>query len=280
MMDFWVDSREKQWIFVKNGWNCAQGGESRRAPRQRPRRARCVNTSGLKRESGGLLTCGLSPAVTAYRPMDSWGARSAGRSGGERRSGRADALRLSPRRCHALRTETAGPGMPVPALPVVARAALHRWEEPPISGARGSGTVFFSGCPLGCVFCQNEQISRRDFGRIVTVARLREIFGELIAQGAHNINLVNPTHFAHAVARALEEPLPVPVVWNSSGYERLETLRMLEGKVQVYLPDCKYAAPASAGRYSAAPDYPQTARAAILEMYRQTGAPAWWRTGF
>lgn len=190
-------------------------------------------------------------------------------------SGGADApmrCSLCPRRCHALRTETAGAGAcRMPALPVVARAALHRWEGPPISGARGSGTVFFSGCPLGCVFCQNEQISRRDFGRIVTVARLREIFGELIAQGAHNINLVNPTHFAHAVARALEEPLPVPVVWNSSGYERLETLRMLEGKVQVYLPDCKYAAPASAGRYSAAPDYPQTARTAILEMYRQTG---------
>ena len=107
--------------------------------------------------------------------------------------------------------------------------------------------------------------------RNLTAQRLREICLELIAQGAHNINLVNPTHFAHAVARALEEPLPVPVVWNSSGYERLETLRMLEGKVQVYLPDCKYAAPASAGRYSAAPDYPQTARAAILEMYRQTG---------
>ena len=154
---------------------------------------------------------------------------------------------------------------------MVARAALHMWEEPPISGTKGSGTVFFSGCSLGCVFCQNEQISHRDFGKPITVERLRAIFFELIAQGAHNINLVNPTHYAHVVRSALEEPLPVPVVWNSGGYDRVETLKALEGRVQIYLPDYKYRTADYAGRYSDAPDYPQAAEAAILEMFRQTG---------
>lgn len=180
--------------------------------------------------------------------------------------------RLCPRNCGALRTETVGEGVcRMPAVPVVARAALHRWEEPPISGQKGAGTVFFSGCSLGCVFCQNEAISHRDLGKPVTVSRLREIFWDLIGQGAHNIDLVNPTHFAHAVAEALSEPLPVPVVWNSGGYDRVDTLRMLEGKIDIYLPDLKYVTPELAGRYSAAPDYPETAQAAILEMVRQTG---------
>ena len=179
---------------------------------------------------------------------------------------------LCPRRCNAERTETAGGGIcRMPEAPVVARAALHQWEEPPISGTRGSGTVFFSGCSLGCVFCQKEPISHRNFGRPVTASRLREIFFELIAQGAHNINLVNPTHYAHVVGRALDEPLPVPVVWNSGGYDRVDTLRALEGKVQIYLPDFKYRTSALAARYSAAPDYPETAAAAIGEMLRQTG---------
>lgn len=159
----------------------------------------------------------------------------------------------------------------MPSLPVVARAALHFWEEPPISGSRGSGTVFFSGCPLRCVFCQNSLISQEGYGKSVPVERLREIFGELIAQGAHNINLVTPTHFAHALAEALEEPLTVPVVWNTGGYERIETLQTLEGKVQIYLPDLKYLDAERSRRYSAAPDYPQVAVAAIREMVRQTG---------
>jgi len=159
----------------------------------------------------------------------------------------------------------------MPEAPVVARAALHPWEEPPISGKNGAGTVFFSGCSLGCVFCQNEAISHRRFGKTVTVPQLRAIFLRLIAQGAHNIDLVNPTHYAHAVAQALAEPLPVPVVWNSGGYDRVETLRRLEGKIQIYLPDLKYASAAKAGRYSGAPDYPQIARQAILEMFRQVG---------
>ena len=179
---------------------------------------------------------------------------------------------LCPRQCGALRTETAGEGRcRMPAAPVAARAALHMWEEPPISGTRGSGTVFFSGCSLGCVFCQNEEISHRDFGKPISLERLREICLELIAQGAHNINFVNPTHYAHVVRRLLEEPLPVPVVWNSGGYDRVETLRALEGKVDIYLPDLKYLTPALAERYSGAADYPAAAVAAIREMVRQTG---------
>ena len=179
---------------------------------------------------------------------------------------------LCPRQCNALRTDTVGEGYcRMPAAPVAARAALHMWEEPPISGTRGSGTIFFSGCPLGCVFCQNEKISHQDFGRPVTVERLREICLELVAQGAHNINFVNPTHYAHVVRQVLEEPLPVPVVWNSGGYDRVETLRALEGKVDIYLPDLKYLTPALSERYSGAADYPETAAAAIREMVRQTG---------
>ena len=177
-----------------------------------------------------------------------------------------------PRRCGAERTGTAGAGVcGMPSLPVVARAALHHWEEPPISGTRGAGTVFFSGCSLGCVYCQNEEISHRGVGKVISEERLREIFRELISQGAHNIDLVNPTHFSHVLERVLEEPLPVPVVWNSGGYDLPETLRRLEGKVDIYLPDLKYLDEAGAARYSGAPDYPERAKAAVLEMYRQTG---------
>ena len=180
---------------------------------------------------------------------------------------------LCPRRCGALRDETRGLGRcRMPSVPVAARAALHHWEEPPISGSRGSGTIFFSGCSLGCVFCQNQEISHRDFGKAVSLERLVQICDELIAQGAHNINFVNPTHFAHAVRALLtRHPLPVPVVWNSGGYDRVETLRALEGLVDIYLPDLKYLDSDTAGRYSAAPDYPEMAAAAIREMVRQTG---------
>lgn len=177
-----------------------------------------------------------------------------------------------PRACRAQRGETTPGGVcAMPSQPVVARAALHFWEEPSISGKRGSGTVFFSGCPLRCVFCQNSDISQAGYGKPVTVARLREIFRELIAQGAHNINLVTPTHFTHAILEALEDPLPVPVVWNTGGYERVETLRKLDGTVQIYLPDLKYLDSERSKRYSAAPDYPEVATAAIREMVRQTG---------
>ena len=180
---------------------------------------------------------------------------------------------LCPRRCGALRDESRGTGRcAMPETPVLARAALHFWEEPSVSGTRGSGTVFFSGCPLGCVYCQNVEISRDNFGRAVTEARLKASCDELIDQGAHNINFVTPTHYAHVVLRLLERhPLPVPAVWNSSGYERVETLRALDGKIQIYLPDFKYPDGSGASRYSGAPDYPDVAAAAIREMVRQTG---------
>ena len=179
---------------------------------------------------------------------------------------------LCPRRCGALRTETEGKGYcRMPALPVLARAALHQWEEPPISGTRGSGTIFFSGCPLVCVFCQNEEISHRDVGKPVTVQRLRQICMELVDQGAHNINFVTPTHYSHILAQVLDTPLPVPVVFNSGGYDRVSTLESLEGKIDIYLPDLKYMDSVPAGRYSAAPDYPAVAAAAIREMVRQVG---------
>lgn len=180
--------------------------------------------------------------------------------------------KLCPRQCGALRTETRGEGFcGMPAQPALARASLHHWEEPCVSGSRGSGAVFFSGCVLGCVFCQNGKISRERRGKTVSVQRLREIFEELVRQGAHNINLVSPTPYIPAIREALEEPLPVPVVWNTGGYERVESLRALEGRVQVWLPDLKYADNALAERYSGAPDYFETAASAIREMYRQTG---------
>lgn len=172
----------------------------------------------------------------------------------------------------ARRDAQAGEGFcGLPAAPVVARAGLHFWEEPCVSGARGSGAVFFSGCVLRCVYCQNHAISHENFGKPVSVERLREIFWELIGQGAHNINLVSPTPFAPAIREALAEPLPVPVVWNTGGYERVETLRSLEGRVQVWLPDLKYVDSGMSRDLSGAADYFGAASAAIEEMVRQTG---------
>ena len=176
-----------------------------------------------------------------------------------------------PRRCHALRGETGGGICRMGAEPVLARAALHFDEEPVISGTRGSGAVFFSGCALRCRFCQNYSISHEGYGKKVSVERLREIYFELIDQWANNINLVNPTHFTEAILQSLEGSLPVPVVWNTGGYERVETLRRLEGRVQVYLPDLKYVYPEHAKRYSAAADYFEYAAPALREMLRQTG---------
>ena len=181
---------------------------------------------------------------------------------------------LCPRRCGALRTPERGEGCcRAPDALMVARAALHLWEEPCLSGTNGAGTVFFSGCSLGCRFCQNGPISHENFGKVVSEAQLRAIFARLAAQGAHNIELVTPTHFTHILARVLEEGVPggLPVVWNSGGYESVPALRLLEGKVDIYLPDLKYLTPERAARYSAAPDYPRAAAAAIEEMYRQRG---------
>ena len=181
---------------------------------------------------------------------------------------------ICPRKCNAERLPLAENGEGFCGLggaPKIARAALHFWEEPPISGENGSGTVFFSGCNLGCIFCQNKKISRGRFGKTVTPERLREIYEELINKGAHNINLVTPTHFADAVLASLEPKLSVPVVYNCGGYESVETLKRFEGKIQIYLPDIKYSDNALAKKYSAAPDYFETAKEAVKEMYRQTG---------
>ncbi|MDR0896603.1 MAG: radical SAM protein [Oscillospiraceae bacterium] len=182
---------------------------------------------------------------------------------------------LCPRRCGARRDAMRGEGRcGVGALPVVARAALHFGEEPCITGTRGSGTVFFCGCPLHCAYCQNADISENGaHGRVLTVDELGAVFQRLAAQGAHNINLVTAGHFLPAVAEALRRyPPGIPVVYNSSGYETMEALRLLEGLVDVYLPDFKYADADLAALLSDAPDYPEVALAAIAEMRRQTGA--------
>ena len=159
----------------------------------------------------------------------------------------------------------------------VARAALHMWEEPCISGENGSGTVFFTGCTLRCVFCQNHVISDGEVGKIISVRRLADIFHELNEKGANNINLVTPGHFAPQIIRALDlaknEGMKLPIVWNSGGYERQETLKMLEGYVDVFLPDFKYLNPLHAKKYSMAEDYPDVAKAAVAEMVRQAGSP-------
>ena len=180
---------------------------------------------------------------------------------------------LCPRNCGVERTNEQGGGVcRQPMLPVAAKAMLHQWEEPCLVGEHGAGCVFFSGCNLRCCFCQNSSISQGTVGKPVTAERLREIFEELIDLGAACLDLVTPTHFIPVILEALgEEPWPVPVVWNCGGYEKPETLKLLEGKIQVYLPDLKYAMPEPAGKYSAAADYFDWASAAILEMFRQTG---------
>lgn len=154
----------------------------------------------------------------------------------------------------------------------VARAAPHFWEEPFISGTRGSGTVFFSGCNLGCVYCQNYEVSHEAFGKEVSEKELMKIFDSLIDKGVHNLNLVTPTHYASMLAKVLKEyRSTVPVVWNSSGYEKAETLKTLEGLVDIYLPDIKYFDSAPALKYSGAADYFEFASAAVIEMHRQVG---------
>ncbi len=159
----------------------------------------------------------------------------------------------------------------------VARASLHMWEEPCISGSAGSGTVFFAGCPLRCVFCQNRTIAFGEKGKALTPEQLTALFLLLQHKGAHNINLVTPTHFAPQIADALKsakmQGLSIPVVYNTSGYETVHTLRLLEGVVDIYLPDLKYYSAAVSQKYSRAPDYFAYASRAIGEMVRQTGAP-------
>lgn len=174
-----------------------------------------------------------------------------------------------PRKCNTDRESTLG-FCKSPQRFRVSRAALHFWEEPCISGENGSGTVFFSGCNLRCVFCQNYEISRENKGVEISDEKLVSIFEKLISQGAHNINLVNPSHYACRLASMLSKwKSPVPIVYNTSGYDSVETLKMLDGLVDIYLPDFKYTRSDKALRYSKAADYPETAKAALAEMYRQ-----------
>lgn len=180
---------------------------------------------------------------------------------------------LCPRRCGVDRTKGGRGFCGMPDKLYAARASAHYWEEPVISGSFGSGAIFFSGCTLRCAFCQNYTISDEHFGRELTPQALRAAMERLIDEGVQNINLVTPTHFLPSILPALEPKLPVPVVYNCGGYESVETLRRLEGKIDVYLPDFKYSDNALAKRLSAAPDYYETAAAAILEMYRQMGRP-------
>lgn len=183
--------------------------------------------------------------------------------------------RLCPRECGVNRAagETGFCGCPAAAL--VAKTMRHMWEEPVLAGSGGSGALFFGGCTLGCKYCQNAAISGGPVGTPVDSAGLRRIFEDLIAQEAENIDLVTPTQFLPTILPALEPRLPVPVVCNCGGYERVETLRELEGKIDIYLPDFKYADGALAAALSGAPDYFPRAQDAIREMVRQTGAPQW-----
>ncbi|MBR6789628.1 MAG: radical SAM protein [Oscillospiraceae bacterium] len=166
---------------------------------------------------------------------------------------------------------------------LLARAALHFWEEPCISGEEGSGTVFFSGCTLKCVFCQNREISRGQAGKMIPVSRLSKIFLELQEKGARNINLVTPTHYLPQIIRALDDAkakgLTLPVVYNTSGYEKPETLRLLEGYVDIWLPDMKYLTASPAKKYSAAENYPELILPALDEMVRQAGEPVFDENG-
>ena len=191
--------------------------------------------------------------------------------------------KVCPRNCGADRLSDQKGFCRAGAEIILARAALHMWEEPCISGKEGSGAVFFSGCSLGCKFCQNGQISRGQTGEKVTADRLADIFLELQQQKANNINLVTAGHFLPQVAEAIEKSrnrgLQIPVVYNSSGYEKSEMLKLLEGLVDIYLPDFKCMDPELAEKYSYARDYPEVAKEALKEMVRQTGTPEFDRRG-
>lgn len=182
---------------------------------------------------------------------------------------------LCPRKCGADRTSGAYGACGVGKDIFVARAAPHHFEEPPISGKSGSGAVFFAGCSLGCIFCQNKEISRGEYGNRYDEPRLAELFLSLAADGVHNLNLVTGTHYTDRIARVLAKIKPqlkIPVIWNSSAYETPETLRLLEGLVDIYLPDFKYFSPDLARTCSGAADYAVIATRALAEMHRQVGA--------
>lgn len=178
---------------------------------------------------------------------------------------------LCPRNCNAERLNNQGFGFcKMPENPVLARADIHRWEEPCISGEKGTGAVFFSGCSLKCCYCQNYPISHENKGEIITTERLVEIIKELENKSVHTIDFVNPTHFSHIIIDALNKHKPqIPIVYNSSGYDSVETLKKLEGLIDVYLPDLKYFSSEKSSQYAKCPDYFERATSAILEMYRQ-----------
>ena len=183
--------------------------------------------------------------------------------------------KLCPRACGVDRTAGARGFCGCPDRALVAKTMLHKWEEPALAGAGGSGAIFFGGCTLGCKYCQNRAVSGGPVGKAVDSTGLRAMMEDLIAQGAENIDLVTPTQFLPTILPALEEKLPVPVVYNCGGYERVETLGQLEGKVDIYLPDLKYADAALARQLSGAGDYFPVAAEAIREMVRQTGPVQW-----
>lgn len=190
--------------------------------------------------------------------------------------------KLCPRECNVDRAKLkgyCGAGDKV----ILSKAYLHKWEEPCISGDRGSGTVFFSGCNLKCVFCQNYRISHECFGKEITNDRLSDIFMELQLKGAHNINLVTPTHFVPQIKEAIDtaksKGLNIPIVYNSSGYELVETIKSFEGYIDIYLPDIKYYNDKYSIKYSNAPDYFKYASSAVLEMLRQVGVPEFDESG-
>lgn len=184
---------------------------------------------------------------------------------------------LCPRRCGKDRAAGEQGACHASAELYLSRAALHLWEEPCLAGERGAGAVFFVGCNLGCVYCQNAVIAHGDGGIAITAERLSDIFLELAQQGAHTVDLVTPTHYAHLLPTAIEDArkrgLVLPIVYNCGGYESVETLAALEGYIDVYMPDFKYADPTLAARYSAASDYPEVVRAALAEMVRQCPRP-------
>jgi putative pyruvate formate lyase activating enzyme len=190
---------------------------------------------------------------------------------------------LCPRNCYSNRTIGEKGYCKVSDQLIVARAALHMWEEPCISGESGSGTVFFSGCALGCVYCQNYNIAKAITGKIITVERLAQIFLELQQKKASNINLVTPGHYTPQILQALSiaksEGLNIPIVYNSSGYEKAETLRLLDGYIDIYLPDFKYMSEVISKKYSNCYDYASYAREAVNEMYRQVGKPVFGSNG-
>lgn len=182
-----------------------------------------------------------------------------------------------PRQCGISRKNELG-FCGVPEQPKVAKVCLHMWEEPCISGTKGSGAVFFSGCNLKCIYCQNFDISQKNYGKVILTERLQEIFIELINKGAHNINLVNPSHYTGAIRQALlsvkqQGQLTVPVVYNTNSYETIDSLKSMEDLVDVYLPDIKYFSEKTSLKYSRAKDYPEVSQKAILEMYNQVGSP-------